>query len=305
MATLGPALDVDFSGRIENDNLQLIVAEGDYGVEVFDLSNPTEPRVYFRLDTVGPALAVLRTGNRIVVAEGEYGFEVFNANNAAFISHHTIDEGEAEVRGLSERGSNSIHILAYRHGLYIYNTETDTVGRSPCDTRGRAVDALHVGSQRATYVADSLAGLAVCDWNEGTTYATQIARVDTAGRLVAVDALQEILVAAEGGNGFGIFDITTASQPLRRYNSDILDGDVMDALLAGKTTLAVAASEGGLYMFSIEDCFEPNLWFHWETDGPALALDYTDGVLAIAMGEAGIELLDIGCRAPPEDEIEE
>jgi hypothetical protein len=305
MTTLGPALDVDFTGRIENDNLQLVVAEGEDGVEVFDLSNPTEPRVFYRIDTLGPALSVLREGNRIIVAEADQGFEVFNANNGAFVAHHLIENGEAEVRGLGYRSSNNVLILAYRHGLFTYNSEIDAISRNSCDTRGRAVDALHAGSQNATFVADSLAGLAVCDWNEGTTFATQIARVDTEGRMVAVDALQEILVAAEAGDGFGIFDITTASQPLRRYNSDILDGDVMDVLLAGKTTLAVAASEGGVYLFSIEDCFEPNLWFHWETDGPALALDYTDGVLAIALGEAGIELLDIGCRAPPEDEVEE
>lgn len=306
MATLGPVLDVDFNGRISDDNLQVVVAEGEYGVEVFDLSNPTEPVIFFRIATLGPAVSVLRQGNRIIVAEQEFGIEVFDANSGALVAHHLIEEGEAEVIGVSQRTSNQVHVLAYRHGLYHYNRETDVVASRSCDTRGRAADAYWVGGDRRyTFVADSLAGLGVCDWNEGTTLGTQVARIDTEGRMVSLDVSGEILVAAEAGDGYGIFDITTASAPVRRHSSDMLEGDVMDVLLAGSTTLAVAASEGGVYMYSIEDCFEPVSWFRWETDGPALALDYTDGVLAIALGESGVELLDIGCRAPTEDEVEE
>lgn len=300
IATLGRAVDVDFTGRIADDNLQLIVAEGEDGVEVFDLSNPTEPQIYFRLNTIGEARAALRHRNLIVVAEGLDGIELFPANGGAADEHVLVEDGAASVEGVSRLNNNALNVLAYRHGLYRYNVESRTLNGNTCDTRGRAVAAIHEGD--ITWVADSLAGLAVCSWAEGTTFATQIDRVDTDGRMLAISRYDEVLAAAEAGAGFGIFDVSVATLPSRRYASDSLEGDVLDLLLTGQTTMAIAASEGGLYLFALEDCFEPVLWYRWETDGPALAVDHSDGVIAIALGDQGIELLDIGCRAIEDEE---
>lgn len=296
-ATLGTALDIDFYGQIADDSLQIVVAQGENGVEVFDLSNPTSPQVYFSIDTVGPAVAAYREGSRIVVAEEEYGVEVFDSTNGALLGASEIefDGRAASAVGFARGGENAAHVAVYRSGVVRVNLTTFNHGDA-CDTRGRAVHGVHIGSADATLIADSLAGLAVCSWAEGTNFATQIERLDTIGRMVAVSRQGDIMATAEAGAGFGIFDVLNPTRPERRYESEVFEDEVLDVHMAGNSTLAVAAADEGLYMFALEDCFEPVLWYQWETDGPALALDEADGVLAIGLGEAGVELLDLGCR---------
>lgn len=297
-ATLGTAYDLDFYGRIDDNSLQLVVAEGEDGVEVFDLSNPTSPQVYFSIDTVGPAVAAYRAGERLVVAEEEFGIEVFDSTSGALLGSSEIefDDGVARAVGFARGGADNAYVAVYQSGVVRVNLSNFNHGDA-CDTRGRAVHGVHLRDFQATLVADSLAGLAVCSWVEGTSEeATQIERIDTEGRMLALSQQGDIMATAEAGAGFSIFDVLNPIRPERRYESGVLEDEVLDVHMTGTSTLAVAAADEGLFMFALEDCFEPVLWYHWETDGPALALDEADGVLAIGLGEAGVELLDLGCR---------
>lgn len=297
-ASLGPVRDIDFSGHIDAGSLQITAAVEDAGVEVFDLSNPTQPQIYSQITTAGPAVAINRAGDRLVVAEGEAGLEVFDIDTGAIEWAPVIEfDGEpANVQGLAFLGDSYTFALGYRAGLfYVNHVDFWTAMSNRCDTRGRAVDAFSFWSSHIVLVADSLAGLGVCSWTEDYSAATEIERLDTDGRMVALSGVGSVLAAAEAGAGFGIFDVTNPARPVRRHVSGSLGAEVLDVHMTGSATVAVAASDAGLYMYALKDCFEPVLWFQWATDGPAVALDETDGVLAIGLGEAGVELLDLGC----------
>jgi hypothetical protein len=232
-----------------------------------------------------------------VVAEEEEGIEVFDIATGAILWSPVIELGgePADVEGVAMLGEGYSLAMAYRSGVFVVDHQNFGATSVVCDTRGRAVHAFFFGALNIALVADSLAGLGVCQWAADGSSATEIERIDTDGRLVAVASQGSVLAAAEAGAGFGIFDVSNPALPVRRHVSGSLGAEVLDVHMTGSSTVAVAASEAGLFMFALEDCFEPVLWFQWATDGPAVALDETDGVLAIALDEAGVELLDLGC----------
>jgi hypothetical protein len=301
-ATRGVAEDVQFSGSLSDDSLQLTVAEGEDGVEVFDLSNPTVPKRYLQIATAGPARAVRRGNNRILVAEHEAGLEIFDSGNGGSMGPPLVVEasgGPASVHGFSQIHRGHVVLFLYRAGMAIMNINAMTYG-DICDTRGRAVHGLNFPGENVSLAADSLAGLAVCSWAEGTSYATQTERLDTAGRMMALSRRQDLMMVAEGGAGFGVIDVSSPLMPVRRYDSGPLEGEVTDIHMTGTATVAVAAQDAGVLVFAMEDCFEPVLWYQWPTDGPATSVDEVDGVLAVGLGEAGVDLVDMGCRPPAE-----
>jgi len=297
LATRGPALDVDFTGSLADDNLGLLVAEGGEGVQAIDLGNPSVPAVAFQLETAGRAVAVVRQGNRIAVAEELSGVEFFPAAGGSAVAAALLAEGVGSAAGMNP---NNPWVYAYRHGAMWMNFDGGAVS-APCDTRGRAVDGVWFGGPRILLIADSLAGLAICSWpTEGDP--TQLERIDSDGRMLGLAFRETIMVAAEGGAGVGVFDVSDPVNPSRREMTPPLEGEAVDVRMPGRSTFMVAASEGGIYAFALADCYVPELWYRWETEGPALSIDEQDGVLAIAMGEAGIDLLDTGCRVVAEEE---
>ncbi len=297
LATLGAAVDVDFTGTLSEGNMGLLVAEGADGVEAIDLGNPSSPALAFRLETTGRAVAVVRQGDRIAVAEETTGVELFPAGGGSAVGLVALADGVGSAVGLTPQNS---FVYGYRHGAFYLDVAGAGVS-APCDTRGRATDGAWFGADRVLLVADSLAGLAICSWPEAGGQ-TQLDRVDTLGRLLAVAVRDTVLAAAEAGAGVGIFDVTDPRNPARRETTAPLAGEAVDVRMTGPSTLVAAASAGGIYAFALEDCFVPELWYRWETDGPALALDEQDGVLAVALGEAGVELLDLGCRTTEPEE---
>ncbi len=294
LATTGPALDVDLTGRLDRGNLRLFIAEGWDGVEAVDLSNPSQPALAFRVETVGEALSLSAVSGRLAVAEGVSGVEVFSDQGGTALGIIPIADGAGSALSVGE------FIYAYRDGALSWNVANITTGAA-CDTRGRAVDGIWLSDHRVLLVADSLSGISVCDWAEGTT-PLEVNRVASEGRVLSLSRQNNTIAAAEAGAGVGILDITDPFNPVRRDTTPSLAGEALEVRLAGQKSLFVAANEGGVYAFALEDCFVPETWYRWETDGPALGIDIVDGLLAIAMGEQGVDILDLGCRYSVEED---
>jgi len=303
LATRGPALDVDLTGRVGDNNLGLLVAEGDEGVEAIDLTNPVEPAVAYRLETAGRAVSVALRTDYIAVAEEEAGLQVFPAGGGAATGQVLVADGIGLAVGVNAENN---FLYAFGDGVFQMNLAGPAIGTRRCDTRGRAMDGAWFDTQRILVVADGAAGMAVCSWPEvDAGDPSQIERVNSAGRILAVASRDTVLVAAEAGAGVSLWEVTDPAAPTRRWPDDDmgpqdLGAEATDVKMTGPGTFIASASEAGVFAFALEDCYIPTLWYHWQTEGPALALDVQEGVLAVAEAEAGVELLDIGCREPTE-----
>jgi hypothetical protein len=105
--TPGNANDVRVVGNLA------YVADGSFGLRIFNVSNPASPAFVGALDTVGEAMDVMVFGNRAYVADGDAGLAIVNITNPAAPSLLKQVDTPGTARGVDvlPGANNSIYAI--------------------------------------------------------------------------------------------------------------------------------------------------------------------------------------------------
>ncbi len=307
--TAAPALDVSLSSN------RLYVAEGVYGIEVFDIDDLTSISKAGSAQTEGEAIAVEAHNNGVIVSEGEDGIETFTANGD-LISHHPADSwpiSDIENVQSVDIGPRHTVISGYADGVLIVDY-SDISGPSPTqliNTGGRAQGAESTHS--VAVVADALGGTGVVLFDDDRGPVEGIP-ISTEGRVRDVDIVWDTVLMAEHGAGFGVATISDPELPVRlvSYPSPAF---IISAELLGAQTAAVLEwreeeERGRLAVWDIRKSFtgrvvegipaasplapQPiengSVWI----SGKPEKMDEREGLIAVATDE-GVVLFWTGC----------
>ena len=308
-----PAVDVSIYGDY------LLVAMGEGGVELYDISDPTDPDQRGTAPTEGAALAVEAAAGGMIVSEGEIGIEGINIPALEQQAFRAPDSGV--VRGLDEiysvdLGARYGFISGFSDGFLILDfadlfspqlvTGFNTTGRVHRVTSDYDI----------AVVADALGGAVIYafDLEDGID---RVSTVLTEGRVVDADLKGDSLLIAEYGEGFSLVDVADMNAPRRLFDLPTATPAVA-ARLMGPQTAIMGEENGRLTAYDIslnvrnekkddEGVFypiatptAPTVLDTINLQGDLLGIDVERDLIAVALGEAGAALLTTGCAEPEE-----
>ncbi len=311
--TRGPALGVELRG----DRLHVA---GETFVDTYrglrEIATMPVDRTVERTPS-GPARRVVELDGQLFVSVTERGIDVFPADGPMLVSNY---DGRDAIMSLGKVGRTVI-ASAFAKGIewIVYDPMwQNPVRRTQVDTPGRAYDAL--AWRDRFLVADGLAGVSairpaeIDEGNPGADMPGELMpeeRIDTEGRVVDVDRVGDLLALSESHAGLGLYDLQ-ARQRLPSYDAgdDVLFAD----FLSRKTLIAAASSKGILLVDLMDlDLEAPDpagvrLWTAIPVcgegvdgdclPGPALHFDRDGERLAVALGDAGVAVVNLACTPP-------
>jgi hypothetical protein len=306
--TAAPALDVSLSST------RMYVAEGEFGIEAFDIGDLNAIAKAGSAKTEGEAISVEAHNNGVIVSEGEAGIETFSTG-LDLITHIAADNGP--LRGVEnvqnvDIGPAYAVISGFSDGVLLSNfSDLGSPSREELiNTGGRAVGA--VSTNTMAVVADSLAGTAVVLLDDPAGPTAGIP-VSTDGRVLDVDLRGDTVLMAEYGAGFGVATISDPALPVRlaSYPSPVF---IVAAGLLGTQTAAVVEwreeeERGRLALWRIAKDFTgrfqdgdvpiarplvPESLIDDLIDGEPKKMDIREGIIAVAT-EEGVYLYWTGC----------
>ncbi|HEY5284211.1 MAG TPA: hypothetical protein VIM14_15580, partial [Polyangia bacterium] len=224
------------------------VAEGNFGIEILDISNPAQPSVVGMLPTTN-ATRLAIYGNDLYVADGSGGLKVIDISDPTsplLVSTPTLpDAGLAELRTLTLNGTRL-------YAAYLSLDVFDLTG-TPAMPVGR-------GSLRTTFIEDMAVDgtLIYAATANGLEIFSVLAPAGPflAGSYESNDFGQAIALAPGyafygGQSGLTVFDISTPSIPSVAASSGAVSS--INGLTLQGSYLYVSAQGPGLTMMDISD----------------------------------------------------
>jgi hypothetical protein len=310
-----PAVDVSIHGS------RLLVAMGEGGVELYDISDPEDPDQMGTASTEGDALAVEAAAGGMLVSEGEIGVEGINLPS---LERQFLREPDtAALRGLDQIYSVDLgprygFVSGFSDGFLLY--EFPDIFSPQLVTGFNTSGRVHrVTSDREIAVAaDALGGAVIYafDLEEGID---RVSTVLTEGRVVDADLSGDSLLLAEYGEGFSLVDVSEITDPQRLFDLPTASPAVA-ARLMGPQTAIMGEESGRLTAYDItlnvrnEKKDEAGVFYPIATptapvaldtvnlEGNILGIDVERDLIAVALGEAGAALLTTGCTEPEAEE---
>jgi hypothetical protein len=267
------------------------VADEDAGLQIIDISNPTNPTRIGGYDTSGDANGVQVVGNYAYVADRYSGLQIIDISNPT--NPTRIGGYDTYGRALDvEVVGNYAYVADYDGGLQIIDISnpanpTRTGGYDTSSNQARGVEV--VGNY--AYVADSRLGLQIIDIsNPANPTRTGGYREDGSdARDVAVVG-NYAYVAFEYG-GLQIIDISNPANPTRTggYNPSVSYRRVE---VVGNYAY-VAARFGGLQIIDISNPTNPTRTGAYDTSGIANNVQVVGNYAYVADDFAGLQIIDV------------
>ncbi len=215
---------------IDVANHRAYVAVGDYGFEVFDVSNPRHPYLFDGYDVDGVSAGVRVENGYGYVALGTNGLQAFDTFRSETLG--TTNVG-GNARGVYLDGGR-IYVAAGEAGLQIFHLGPDLFPAflGSYDTPGFAWNVFVVNG--IAYVADGPNGLQTLAITNPAAI-TSLGGYDTAGEARQIRVAEGKAFVADGSNGLVILNISDPATPvlLGEYTNaaPALDLEVAEQLL--------------------------------------------------------------------------
>jgi len=326
-----------FAGDIAVADHVAYVAGGTRGLQVVDVSNPSEPVLLGSYDTPGFAKGVTVSGNVVYVADGDGGLETLDVSNPA----KPLLLGSIKTGGDATKVELSGNVAFVADGpggvqlIDVSDPETPVLLGSlatPGEARGISVSGttifvadprygLHVGDGSDTAAPKLLGSFDASgyawDVDISQTHAfvadglaglqvvdisnpsvpALIGSLATPGEARGVTVSGETALVADGSSGLQIIDVGNSSSPDRLGSLDT-PGFAKDVAISG-TLAVVADGPSGLQVIDVSHPSAPVLLGSLDTPGEAMGVDVTAGVAYVADGDAGLQVIDISNPKAP------
>ena len=143
------------------DGDRLWVAAHEFGLRVFDISDPAAPLLIGALEAgFTDAWAVAAEGDRVFVADGGSGLKVIDASDLTdlrILASETVDSALGTAEDVSVRGGE-VYLAAGGAGVVVYDA-TDIGSRTTVEVGGAAKDLAWIGERLAVATMSGVAVL--------------------------------------------------------------------------------------------------------------------------------------------------
>ena len=225
------------------------VADGGTGVQIIDISNPTNPTRKGSYDTPNLAIDVQVVGDYAYVADYWSGLQIIDISNPT----NPTRKGNYDTPDLTyvvQVVGNYAYVADFDSGLQIIDISnpTNPTRKGNYDTSGYASRVQVVGNY--AYVADDYSGLQIIDISNPTN-PTRKGSYDTSDLALGVQVVGNYAYVANGSSGLQIIDISNPTNPTLKGNYDT-SGYAWGVQVVGSYAY-VADDEDGLKIIDVSD----------------------------------------------------
>jgi hypothetical protein len=287
--TPGNALNVTVSGDYA------FVTDYAFGLQVIDVSDPTNPTLVGTYDTPGTALAVVVEGDLAIVADGDHGLQLIDITNPTAPTLTGTFTGPDLARAVAVDGNIAVVANGTSELFLVDISDPSTpvlagTYNTPSNPFAVAVDG------NLAVVADYGAGLQLIDISDPTTPTLAGAYV-TAGLAFGVAVAGDLAFVADWGAGLQVIDISDPTTPTLAGSYDT-PGNAYSVVISGDRAY-VGDDTAGLQVIDITDPTNPTSVGDCATPGRARGVTVAGGEAYVAADTSGLQVIDISDPAIP------
>jgi hypothetical protein len=250
----------------------IFVAEGEYGVELFDFSNPTSPQLITRYDTPGRAEDIFYYHPELYIADGDSGVLIINVENpleprilsniqvGGYANSITVSCGIIYI-AVQDQGIESYMVLDPANPVYL--TSAASYGSSK----------MVFGPCGSIFLADGESGVQFYA-NDGPDSLINIGGFNTDGSAVSVWARSDYAYVADSTNGLIILGVDDPAD-MQLISDLTADGAVVD-VIERYDRIFFADTEGYILVYDVESHYYPVFIDQVRLNGPAVGLGFWD-----------------------------
>ncbi len=261
------------------------IAANDKGLQIINVTRPSNPTLIGSYDTPGNAKGIHVLGNLAFVADDTQGLQIINVQTPStptLIGSYDTPGSAVQVQVVN----NVAFVADSLSGLQIINV---TVPNKPSllgayDTSGNACGVYVVGN--VAYVPDWNGGLNI--FNVTVPSRPSLIKNDPSIAR-AVQVIGRMAFVASDTYGLRILDVTTPSNPTAIGSCDT-PGDAVGISVIGNTAL-IADNNSGLEVIDITRLTNPVLIKTHKTPGSSQQVQGTASIAYVADGLGGLQLI--------------
>jgi len=290
--TTGWATDVYVSGDYA------YVADGESGLAVIDISNPTNPEMPMYEDTTGEAFGVYVSGDYAYVADDDSGLAVIDVSDPTNPGTPVYEDTTGYAHGVYVSGDYA-YVAIGSWGLAVIDISNPANPGTPVyrNTAGSAYNVYVSGDY--AYVADLSSGLAVIDISDPTNPGTPVYE-DTTGYAFGVYVSGDYAYVADI-SGLAVIDISDPTNPGTPVYEDTT-GSANSVYVSGDYAY-LAADYSGLAVIDVSDPTNPGAPVYKGTTGIAEGVYVSGDYAYVADAFSGLAVIQIRKRVDMEDPI--
>jgi hypothetical protein len=264
------------------------VADGSIGLQVMDISNPSNPVLAGSYDVPNDASSVAVAGNYAFVAGGESGLYVIDISDPSNPVLAGNFDTPDNAYGVAVSGNHAF-VGDVASGLLVIDISdpSNPVITGICDTPGLAAGVAVAGDH--AFVADIEEGLQVIDISDPSN-PVLAGSYDTPGYAYRVAVSGDHAFVADYGGGLQVIDISDPSNPVLAGNYDTPDY-AYGVAVSGNLAFVVDYF-GGLLIIDISDPSNPVLADSYDTIG-CRGVAISGNLAFVANGNQGLQVINI------------
>jgi len=284
-------------------NAYCLVISGDYayvadtgsGLQVIDISDPTNPVAAGSYDTPGSSSDVATSGDYAYVADGVLGLQVVDISDPTTPALAGSYDTPGNAIGIAVSGDYA-YVADWASGLMVLDISDPTTPAlaGNYDTPGNAYDVAISGDR--AYVADYASGLQVIDISDPTT-PVLAGSCATAAEAFHIVISGDHAYVAEYVSGLQVIDISDPDNPVVVGSYDT-PGYAWDVAVSG-TFVYVADQGGGLQVIDVSDPTNPVLVSNCSTPGEARGVAIAGEYAYIGDHGSGLQVIRMADPVPP------
>jgi len=286
----------DFAYGVFVDGDYAYVADGNSGLAVINISDPTDPGIPVYEDTNGFAYGVFIEGDYAYVADGNSGLVVINISDPTNPGIPVYEDTNGFAYGLFIEGDYA-YVADGNSGLAVIDISDPTNPGIPVyeDTNGFAYGLFIEGDY--AYVADGNSGLAVIDISDPTNPGIPIYD-DTNGSSYGVFVSGNYAYVADGDSGLAVIDIFDPTNPGTPIYEDT-NGSSYGVSVSGNCAY-IADGTSGLAFIDITYPTDPGTPAYEVTNATAYGVFVSGDYAYVADEISGLAVIDISYPINPE-----
>ena len=259
------------------------------GLQVIDISDPTNPTLAGTCDTPGEAWDVTVSGDHVFVADRSSGLQVIDISDPTNPTLAGTCDTPGTAFGVTVSGDHAFVADGYS-GLQVIDISdpTNPTLAGTCDTPGLARGVTVSGDH--AFVADQLSGLQVIDISDPTN-PTLAGTYNTPGGAYDVTVSGDHAFVADYTSGLQVIDISDPTNPTLAGTCDT-PGEAWDVTVSGDHVF-VADRSSGLQVIDISDPTNPTLAGTCDTPGTAFGVTVSGDHAFVADHSSGLQVFQV------------
>ena len=262
------------------------VANYDYGLQIINVTNPTQPNIVGSVNT-SSAQAVTVSDGLAYVADGASGLQLINLIDPAPHIVSSVDT-PGDARGVTVLG-NFAYVADGANGLQVVNVTKSTapyiIGNVPTSSYAYGVTV----ADNLAYVAGA-GGLQIINVTN-PTMPQIISNITTTNETYAVTLANGLVYLADGYSGLQIINAAEPTLP------DIIGGvrtpgKAYDVAVKGNLAY-VADGMSGLQVINVTDPAAPHILYSVNTSDSAVGITLANDLAYVADSTGGLQVIEL------------